>query len=34
MIIAFREAYGGQEQMQVFKERGEALRWLGFAPFD
>ncbi len=34
MIIAFREAYGGEEQIQVFKDRDEALLWLGVAPFD
>jgi len=32
MFIAFREAIG-QEAMQVFKDRHEALRWLGVAPF-
>jgi hypothetical protein len=30
--MAFREAHGGEEQMQVFKERDEALQWLGIAP--
>jgi hypothetical protein len=33
MIIAFREAYGAEERMEVFKDRDEALRWLGVAPF-
>jgi hypothetical protein len=34
MFMAFREAHGGEEQMQVFKERDAALHWLGIAPFD
>jgi hypothetical protein len=33
MFVAFREA-NGQEQVQVFKDRSEALQWLGVAPFD
>ena len=34
MIMAFREAYGGEEQIQVFTDRDQALEWLGVAPFD
>jgi len=31
MFIAFREANGGQERMQVFSDRHGALLWLGVA---
>lgn len=31
MFMAFREA--SQEQIQVFKDRQEALQWLGVEPF-
>jgi hypothetical protein len=33
MFMAFREG-NGQEQMKAFKDRSEALGWLGVAPFD
>jgi hypothetical protein len=33
MFIALRRATG-EEQMQVFAERNEALLWLGITPFD
>jgi hypothetical protein len=33
MFMAFREA-NGEEQMRVFTDRHEALRWLDVAPFD
>jgi hypothetical protein len=33
MFIACREGTGA-EQIQLFKDRQEALRWLGVAPFD
>jgi hypothetical protein len=33
MFIAFRRVTG-EEQMQVFKDRDEALQWLGVDPFD
>ncbi len=34
MFMAFRDAHGGEEQIEVFEDRSEALRWLGVAPFD
>jgi len=34
MFIAFREAHGGKEEIQVFNDRQEALQWLGVEPFD
>jgi hypothetical protein len=34
MFVAFRDVHGGEEQMQVFKDRKEALQWLSVAPFD
>ena len=33
MFMAFHEEHG-QEQMNVFKNRKEALQWLGVAPFE
>jgi hypothetical protein len=33
MFVALRRATGGEE-MRIFVERNEALRWLGVAPFD
>lgn len=32
MFMAFRE-FRGEEQMEVFTDRHEALQWLGVAPF-
>ncbi len=34
MFIALREAHGGEEQIEVFKDRNKALQWLDVAPFD
>jgi hypothetical protein len=34
MFIAFREGSSGQEQMNVFSDREEALQWLGISSFD
>jgi len=34
MFIALREGSGGQEQMNVFRDRREALQWLAISSFD
>jgi hypothetical protein len=33
MFMAFRE-FHGEEHIEVFEDRSEALQWLGVAPFD
>jgi len=34
MFIALRDAHGGKEQIEVFKDRDKALVWLGTTSFD